>query len=795
MLLAALLLAAVTGAASPLPSPSPTPTPSPMPSSSAAPSPSAAASASAAPLREVGRATATGRSANLIGKASAASQGTISQEQIATRPVLRPGEVLEAIPGLVISQHSGEGKANQYYLRGFQLDHGTDLESTVAGVPVNLPSHAHGQGYSDINWLIPELVSYVEFKKGPYYADQGDFSTAGAYNLYYRTQIDPVTEVGAGSYGYARYFTAGSSRAGAGTLLYAVELLHDNGSFARPDDYTKYNGVLRYSRSGAHSDFAVTAMAYDGPFNSTDQIPERLVADGSLSRFGYIDPTDGGNTYRYALSSQFTHVNPNGATKVNAYVAHTYLDLFSNFTYDYDDATAYFNETANPVTCNPAYVSCDPYPAAHHSSTYASYCPAYDTAPPGAAAHSVARPAYSFACGDQREQLDNRATSGGDVSRSFQGRRAETTVGTGVRNDNVAENGLFLTNDRVRYPLGTLSDDHIVERNYYAYAMTEFHAGERLRIEPGVRLDAFTFDVGAYQPQNSGTTSAAMVNPKLAAAWTLSRTSELYADFGGSYHSNDARSILGVVDPQTGRTFDASGAPVYQNTPLVRAYGDELGYRYSSPHITSTVSLYELLLSNELVFDGDDGTTSIGGPTVRRGIELANYWTPVRWLTYDADLATATARFLTDPLHVGTGVPESLNAVISAGVTVDKPHYAASLRLRYFGPRVLDTQGDAVSPPSTLLNGEYTAKLAHGVKVSLGCFNLLNTYADDVEYYYASWLPQDAANPANLANPAINPLDGGRGPNFTSVHGAGINDYHFHPSEKRTLRLTLSTRL
>src|SRR5580704_455925 len=275
MLLAALLLAAVTGAASPSPSPSPTPTPSPMPS------------ASAAPLREIGRAATTGRNANLIGKASSASQGTISQEQIATRPVLRPGEVLEAIPGLVISQHSGEGKANQYYLRGFQLDHGTDLESTVVGVPVNLPSHAHGQGYSDINWLIPELVSYVEFKKGPYFADQGDFSTAGAYNLYYKTSIEPVTEVGAGSYGYDRYFTAGSSRAGPGAFLYAVELLHDNGSFVRPDDYTKYNGVLRYSRSAAKSDFSVTAMAYDGPFNSTDQIPQRLVDDGTLSRFGY----------------------------------------------------------------------------------------------------------------------------------------------------------------------------------------------------------------------------------------------------------------------------------------------------------------------------------------------------------------------------------------------------------------------------------------------------------------------------------------------------------------------------
>jgi hypothetical protein len=763
-------------------------TPAP-PTLAASPSPSP----SVTPLKEIGR--VSGRSTNLVGKAAAASSGTIGQEQIATRPVLRPGEILEAIPGLVISQHSGEGKANQYYLRGFQLDHGTDLESTVAGVPINLPSHAHGQGYSDINWLIPELVSYVEFKKGPYYADQGDFSTAGAYNLFYRTTIAPTVVVSGGSYGFGRILTAASTRAGQGDLLYAVELVHDNGSFVKPDEYAKYNGVVRYALTKGADALTVTATGYSGAFDSTDQIPQRLVDDGTIGRYGYVDPSDGGNTNRYALSAQLTHRNRNGTTQVNAYGAYSFLDLFSNFTYDLFDADDYYNETANPVTCNPAFRSCDPYPSAHHTSDYLSYCPAYNTAPRGAAVHSVAQPAYTFACGDQREQLDKRFLSGFDVTRNFSGAHTDNTLGIGLRNDNIPENGLFLTNDRNRYAAGTLSDDHIVQYDVYAFAESQVAIGPRLRLMPGLRLDAYDFAVGAFNPANSGRLATAMLNPKFNAAYAATKNSEFYLDFGESFHSNDARSFIGADDPQTNRPYDPNGQPVYQNSPLVRAIGEELGYRYSAPKLTTTLSLFALHLSNELIFDGDHGTTSVGGPTMRKGIELSNFWNPRRWLTLDADFATATARFMTDPLHQGTAVPESLNTVVAAGATVDEPRYAASLRLRYFGPRVLDTQGDAFSTPSLLLSGGITLKLPHGLSWSLTGFNLLNADADDVEYYYGSWLPQDAAVASNANNPAINPILGGRAPGFQSVNGQGINDYHFHPSEKRSLRLALTKRL
>jgi hypothetical protein len=332
MLLALMLAAAVS------PSPKPTATPAHH------------RSPAVRKLRTIGHVVAHGRDVNLVGKVSAASSGTIDAEQIATRPVLRPAEILEAIPGLLISQHSGEGKANQYYLRGFQLDHGTDLEATIAGTPINLPTHAHGQGYSDINWLIPELVSYVDYHKGTYYADTGDFSTAGSYALYYKSVLDaPIEEVGIGSYGYGNVLLAGSPKVGVGNLLYAFQIYHDNGSFERPDEYAKFNGVLKWSRSTPNSDFGVTAMGYHGTFQSSDQIPQRLVADGQLSPYVLIDPYDGGTTYRYSLAGEYRETDARGETQANVFGFAQYLDLYSDFTYDLDDATDYYNVTRSPV--------------------------------------------------------------------------------------------------------------------------------------------------------------------------------------------------------------------------------------------------------------------------------------------------------------------------------------------------------------------------------------------------------------------------------------------------------------
>jgi len=743
----------------------------------AAPSPAPSASSSPG-LEEIGRVNAPGRGTILLGKTVSASQGTISQAQIVNRPIARPGEVLEAIPGLIITQHSGEGKANQYYLRGFQLDHGTDLSATIAGAPINLPTHAHGQGYSDVNWLLPELVSFVEFKKGPYFADEGDFSTAGSYDLFYRNTIPSTAEVSGGTNGFARLLVTGSPKTAGGNLLYAFEAYHDDGTFERPDDYRRFNGVLRYSRSTASSDFNVTLLGYNGRWSSSDQIPQRLVDAGAIRRYGLIDPSDGGNTYRYGLSAQLERHDGNVTTQLGAYAIRYSLDLFSNFTYSLDDATDYFNVTANPVTCNPAYATCAP--GTNHVGTYTPYCPA-NAAPPGPG--GVPR-LFAFACGDQREQKDSRVVTGLRFARAWQTPTAANTLGFGVRNDNIGEVGLFLDTARARLPNGTLTDDHVVEREVNVYAQTEQRLGPKLRAIAGVRGELYRFDVHAFDPRNSGVATAGLVLPKLSFAYRMSPSQELYASAGESFHSNDGRGTTAVVDPRTHAVIDPSGTPVQRVSPLVRADGEEIGYRYATGKLNATVSLWRLGIASELVFSGDAGTTSPGRPTVRKGIELTSFWTPAKSLTVDADFATSTARFTTDPDHIGTGVPESLASVGALGVTLDRPAFAASLRLRYFGPRNLIEDGTQSSRTTTLLNGQFTAKLAHGRRLTLDVFNILGANADDTTYYYASWTKSDAARAALASDAAVNPALG----------GGGVNDFHFHPSPKRTFRLTLVTR-
>ncbi|MBD5657224.1 MAG: TonB-dependent receptor plug domain-containing protein, partial [Candidatus Eremiobacteraeota bacterium] len=477
--------AAPTAAARPsvtvTPTPGPCPSPSAMPSGAPVLSDASATTSTAAPcLKTIAQVASVGRKADLIGIANAASEGTISQEEIATRPVLRPGEVLEAIPGLVISQHSGEGKANQYYLRGFQLDHGTDLESTIDGIPINMPSHAHGQGYSDINWLMPELISYVEFKKGTYYADQGDFSTAGAYNLYFKDTIPTITSFGFGDYGYDRLFSAGSPAVGKGHLLYALEVYHDNGTLVMPDEYHKVNGLLRYSVDRGPDSFSVTGSAYDGSFNSTDQIPQRLVDAGELSPYGFIDPTDGGNTYRYALSAQFEHHARNGDTKIALYGEEYFLDLFSNFTYYQFDGNDYYNTVLNPITCKAVYTTCTPNaggPASLRAPDYTTYCPANQMANPNGPARSIVPGPFTFSCPDQREQQDKRFISGGSAKRTFATPGSTSEIGFGVRNDNISTLGLYLTDARNRYPDGTLSNDRVVERDSFVYVQSDVKFG------------------------------------------------------------------------------------------------------------------------------------------------------------------------------------------------------------------------------------------------------------------------------------------------------------------------------
>ena len=646
--------------------------------------------------------TVTGSRNSQLGVAESANSGVVTQKQLEARTVYRPGELLEATPGLIVSQHSGEGKANQFYLRGFNLDHGTDLRTTIDGMLVNQRSHAHGQGWTDLNFLIPELTTRLDYRKGPYYAEEGDFASAGAASVVYADKLEHgIFSLGLGQRGYRRMLLADSPKAGEGRLLYALELYHNDGPFVRPDDYRKANGVLRYSQGTQASGFNVTAMAYSAKWNATDQIPKRAVDSGMLDRFGAIDNTDGGKASRYSLSGAWHNTSDRGSTKVNAYLVRQQLDLYSNFTYFLDD----------PVN------------------------------------------------GDQFYQPDKRFTSGLKASHTFQsmlaGRNSETTVGVQLENDNIY-NALHSTVARQR--LSTTREDHLVESSIGLYAQNTTEWSKWFRSVAGLRLDSYRFKVASDNAANSGTARASIASPKLGLIFGPWDKTEFYLNAGTGFHSNDARGTTITVDPKSGDAAD-------RVPPLVRAKGVEAGVRTEFiKGLQSAFSVYRLDFDSELVFQGDAGTTSAGRPSRRVGFEFSNYYKPLDWLTIDADVAFARARFKDfDP--AGNRIPGAIEGVASVALALDKGPYFGALQLRYFGPRPLLEDNSVRSKSTATLNGRVGYRIDKSTRIELEGFNLTNRKDAAIDYYYASRLRGEAAE---------------------------VNDIHFHPIEPRSFRVNLT---
>ena len=654
--------------------------------------------------QELEKVVVTGSATNLVGVADSANVGTVTQKQLEARTVYRPGELLESAPGLVVSQHSGEGKANQFYLRGFNLDHGTDLRTSVDGMLVNQRSHSHGQGWTDLNFLIAELATGLEYKKGPYYANEGDFASAGAVSVRYADRLDRgLASLAVGQNGFRRALVADSPKLGSGNLLYAIEGMHNDGPFVHPDDYRKINGVLRYSEGDAGNGFNVSAMGYSAKWNSTDQIPKRAVDAGTLGRFDAIDPSDGGQSHRYSLSTAWRRTTEETATKVNAYVIDWKLRLFSNFTYFLDD----------PVN------------------------------------------------GDQFAQPDDRRTTAINASHTWKmdglGMTSENTVGTQFQNDNIF-NGLQST--KHRQLLSTTRRDHIVETSIGVYAENATRWLPWFRTVAGVRADTYRFKVTSDLDANSGKVTQTIANPKLDLIFGPWSKTEFYVNAGGGFHSNDARGTTLTVDPKTGDPADKVPA-------LVRSKGLEVGVRTSIvPGLQTSLSVYRLDFGSELVFAGDAGTTEAGRPSRRTGFELANYHRLSDWLTVDADIAFARARFRdSDPDGIGLRIPGSVEGVGSLALAVDNlgPWFGA-LQLRYFGPRPLIEDNSVRSKSTSTLNGRVGYKINQSVRVELEGFNLTNRKASAIDYYYTSRLPGEPA--------------------------AGVNDVHFHPIESRSFRVS-----
>ncbi len=656
-----------------------------------------------------------GRDDSLVGVAESASQGTVGADQIEARPLYRPGEILETVPGLIVTQHSGDGKANQYFLRGFNLDHGTDFATSIDGVPINLPSHGHGQGYTDLNFVIPELVKRIDYKKGVYYADEGDFSSAGAADIeYVDTLPSRIAQVEAGMYGYYRGLGAGSQPIREGNLLYALELLHDDGPWKQPDRFKKINGVLRYSLGDDAFGGSATASAYAGEWDSTDQIAQRALAEPDFGRFDSLDDSDGGNSQKYMLYGEWHRRDDDSASRAVLYGFYQTLDLWSNFTYQLDSPQ-----------------------------------------------------------GDQFKQYDRRWVGGGSARHTWYGAlcdfEMENSVGLQLRSDSI-RNGLQQTvnrhvTDKVDWDgnliPGTTRRDDIWELSLAPYAENRIQWLEKLRSIVGVRFDYFHFDVNADSPGGSGVEDAVKASPKASVILGPWWDSELYLSGGMGYHSNDARGVTASVDPAD---------------PLVRTYGAEVGVRSSYlKGLHSTIAFWWLDIDSELLFVGDAGTTEATRPSRRYGLELANYYSPTEWLTFDADYSLSHARFR-DSKPEGNHIPGSVENVIAAGVSVHDlpplPGFSGELRVRYFGPRALTEDDSVRSNDSILLNARVAYQITHTWGVSLEVFNLLDRKDSEIDYYYASRLPGEPAGPDD----------------------GGYNDIHFHPVSPVSVRGALTAR-
>ena len=622
---------------------------------------------------------------NGVGSSDAASQGSVRGERLADLPLLRPGEVLETVPGLVVTQHSGDGKANQYFLRGYNLDHGTDFATWIDGLPVNMPTNAHGQGYTDLNFLIPELVEKIAYRKGPYFAEDGDFSSAGSARIQYRDRLDAgLLRVGVGADGYRRLLLAGSSPlqalAGSGAsqggapdeprLLGALELQHDDGPWTTPQGVRKLDGLLKLSQGGYSRGWSATAMAYANRWTSTDQVPLALIESGQLGRYSALDPTDGGNSTRLALTGEWHAHDERGYSRVSGYAQHYTLKLWSDFTYF----------EADPLH------------------------------------------------GDQFEQQEARNMLGGQAVHGWQhdlfGHESTTEAGVSLRHDHV---DVGLLDSQARVPFATVSSDRVGETLLGAYVQNTTTWQPWLRTLAGLREDRVSMQVKALQDAaGGGHATGRRLSPKWSVVLGPWARTELFANAGRGFHSNDAR---GVVASQG--TPDAVPA-------LVASKGEELGLRTEIfPGLQTSLALWRLDSDSELVYSADAGDTEANGASRRRGVELNNHLALNRWLLVDADMAWTHARYADANANgsAGNQIGNAVGRVGLFGLTLHSPGpWSAGLITRYIGAYPLSQDGVLTAPSSWITNAQVRRVLTPRVSVQLEILNLFDRRFYDIAY-------------------------------------------------------------
>ncbi len=556
---------------------------------------------------------------------SAASSTFMRALDFELRPKQSAQDMLKMVPGLVIAQHAGGGKAEQIFLRGFDADHGTDVNLSVDGVPVNMVSHGHGQGYADLHFVLPEVVEGLEVYKGPYFAAFGDLATAGSVRLTTRDNIEQnLVSVEGGKFGTYRAF--GMMRLPVETSLtnayLAGEVYRSDGYFDIPIDLKRYNGFGKLvSHMDERNKLSVWASAFSSVWNATGQIPARAVEGGLIGRFGSIDPSEGGKTERFNVNVQhYVTLSDNATLRAQAYASRYHFRLFSNFTFFAVDSVN----------------------------------------------------------GDGIEQDDDRFLYGGLAEftggHSLGAWSAVGLLGASYRADVI---DLQLHHQRKRERLDVIAHAAVHQSNLSFYAQEEIHFSQSVRVQLGLRTDLFLFDVSdriadpMHEPV-SGFVRQTVVTPKFNTAVALHPDVELFLNVGGGFHSNDARAVVAGKAERT----------------LPRAWGAELGMRARpAPWLNIALAAWGLDLENELVYVGDEGTTEINGPTRRIGIDMEVRAQLARWLFADADLTLSRGRFK-DLLAGENFIPLAPTLTLNSGLTARHPSgLEGSVRLRHVSRR------------------------------------------------------------------------------------------------------------
>lgn len=635
----------------------------------------------------------TGHYDNAIGTSDAASQGIVNGSVLEDQSLLRPGEVLETVPGLVVTQHSGDGKANQYFLRGYNLDHGTDFSTSINGVPANMPTNAHGQGYSDVNYLIPELIDQIQYRKGPYFASDGDFSSAGSADIRYKNKLDSnLYELSIGSYGYKRSLIAGSlslqrcatcdQSSGlipdAPVLTSALELLENNGPWTHPEGFNKINAFSRLSDGTRMSGWSSDVNYYSAKWNSTDQVPLALIQSGQLGLYDSMNPTDGGDSGRVILSGEYHDLDKDGYIRISTFAEHYKLQLWSDFTF-------------------------------------------FELRP---------------STGDQFEQFENRNILGLKLAKGFNqtifGRDSVTEYGVQLRQDDIR---VALMNTQSRVPFAAVSDDQVSELQTGIYVQNILTWTDWSRTIVGVRQDFIHMNMNAQvNPLNSGVASDQKTSPKFS--WVLGPwvKTEFFFNYGKGFHSNDARGVIDKWDPTQ---------PGVASTPvpaLVGSMGKEIGLKTQYfDGLQSSVALWQLDSDSEIIYSADStiGSTTPNGASERKGLEWNNHLIANNWLFFDADMAWTHAQYVTmnDNGLTGNNIPNAVGKVaIFRAAAHDIGTWSAGIETRYIGSYPLNQDGSLIGPSAVVTNLRLQDKLNPKMALYFDVLNMFNRQYYDISY-------------------------------------------------------------